>query len=74
MSRNNHSDVEDWAPAALQEPLNVLNNGLQEASVVIIVVVVILVVTAAALTLRLFAHLFFLGNRRSTSVALGGGC
>lgn len=75
MSRNDHSDVEDWTPAALQEPLDVLDDGLQEASVVIIVVIVILVVVPTVpLTLRLLAHLSVLRNRRGPSVALGGVC
>lgn len=73
MSRNDHSDVEDWAPAALQEALDVLDDWLQEASVVIIVVIVILVaVPAVSLPLRLLARLPVLRDRRSPSVALGG--
>lgn len=63
MSRNDHSYVEDWTPAALQETLNVLNNGLQEASVVIIVVVIVLVVPTTTLAFGLLTYLTILGNR-----------
>lgn len=74
MSRNDHSDIEDWTPTALQEPLDVLNNWLQEASVVIIVVIVVLVVPTVAFTLGLLASLLVFGSRGSPSVALGGVC
>jgi Tfp pilus assembly protein PilO len=39
---SDHSDIEDWAPATLEEALKVLDDWLQEATIVIIIIIVVL--------------------------------
>lgn len=42
MDSSDHSDIEDWAPATLEEALKVLDDWLQEATIVIIIIIVVL--------------------------------
>jgi hypothetical protein len=44
---SDHSDIEDWASAALEEALKILNDWLEEAAIVVIVVVVVFIVALA---------------------------
>lgn len=47
MDSSDHSDIEDWTSAALEEALKILNDWLEEAAVVVIVVVVVFVIALA---------------------------
>jgi hypothetical protein len=48
---SDHSDIEDWAPATLEEALKVLDDWLQEATIVIIIIIVVVLFIVLSFTL-----------------------
>jgi len=66
---SDHSDVEDRTPAALEEALKVLDDGLEEATIVIIIILIVLFIVLSFTLLS--GSFLFLGNWRNALLFLG---
>ena len=69
MDSSDHSDVEDPSPAALEEALKVLDNGLEEATIVIIIILIVLFIVLSFTLLS--GSFLFLRNRQNALVFFG---
>ena len=63
-----HSNISDWVPAALDEALQILDDRLQKPSIAVIIIVVLVLLALAFLPSLLSGF----GGRRVVLVSLGG--